>query len=155
MKVYLGSDHGGFELKEKIKGWLGEWGKDYEDMGAMELNRDDDYPDYVIPVALRVASANRADRQDKQVLGIVLGRSGNGEAIAANKVKGVRAAVCWNSGMAKKAREDNDANVLALGGDFVDEREAKGIVKVFLETEFSKKRRHERRLAKIAEVESG
>ncbi|MCH7951535.1 RpiB/LacA/LacB family sugar-phosphate isomerase [Patescibacteria group bacterium] len=148
MKVYLGSDHGGYELKERIKSWLQEWGYAFEDMGATRFDPSDDYPDFIIPVARRVSS-------EKGSLGVVLGRSGSGEAIAANKVRGVRAAVCLNEEMAKKAREKNNANVLSLGGDLVDEAVAKRIVKVFLETPFSEEERHKRRLGKIDEVERG
>lgn len=148
MKVYLGADHGGYELKERIKSWLQEWEYAFEDMGATRFDPSDDYPDFIIPVARQVSS-------EKGSLGVVLGRSGSGEAIAANKVRGVRAAVCLNEEMAKKAREKNNANVLSLGGDLVDEAVAKRIVKVFLETPFSKEERHKRRLGKIDEVERG
>ncbi|MDO8452766.1 MAG: RpiB/LacA/LacB family sugar-phosphate isomerase [bacterium] len=146
MKIYIGSDHGGFELKEKIGVWLTENGYEVEDLGAHELTEDDDYPDFIFPVGEKVAPESGSR-------GIILGRSGNGEAIAANKVKGVRAAVCTNVEMAKKAREHNDANVLSIGADFVDETLAIEIVKVFLETEFSNEERHKRRLEKIEKYE--
>lgn len=146
MKVYLGADHGGYELKEEIKIWLAENNIAGEDLGARELVEDDDYPDFVVPVAQRVAA-------DPGSLGIVIGRSGNGEAIATNKVKGVRAAVCTNVEMAKKAREHNNANVLALGADFISTEQAKEMVKVFLETDFSGEERHKRRLEKIKNFE--
>lgn len=154
MKVHLAADHGGFELKEKIKGWLEEWahstssGEWYtvEDHGAHTLDAADDYPDFVIPAAKAVS-------QDEASLGIVLGRSGNGEAMAANKVKGVRAAVCMNVEMVRKAREHNNANVLALGGDYVTESEAREIVKAFLETPFSQDERHVRRIERITALE--
>ncbi|OGY12402.1 MAG: hypothetical protein A3A58_00875 [Candidatus Blackburnbacteria bacterium RIFCSPLOWO2_01_FULL_41_27] len=89
-----------------------------------------------------------------ETFGIVIGRSGNGEAIAANKVKGIRAAVCMNVEMAKKAREHNDANVLSLGADYVSESEARDIIKTFLETPFSEEERHKRRLEKIVKLEA-
>ena len=89
-----------------------------------------------------------------ETFGIVIGRSGNGEAIAANKVKGVRAAVCLNSEMAKKAREHNDANVLSLGADYISLDEAKEMIKIFLETDFSDEERHKRRLEKIVKLEA-
>lgn len=146
MKVYIGADHGGFELKEQLKGYVQELGHEVEDLGASELNPDDDYTDFVIPTAQKVAG-------QPDTLGIVIGRSGNGEAIAANKVKGVRAAVCTNVEMVKKAREHNDANVLSLGADYVSEQVAKEIVKTFLETEFSGEERHIRRLEKISRLE--
>ena len=146
MKVHLAADHGGFELKEKIKGWLGEWGHEATDHGAFRLDQADDYPDFVMPAAKAVA-------KDQKSLGVVLGRSGNGEAIVANKVKGVRAAVGVNVEMARKAREHNDANVLALGGDYVSEAEAKEIVRTFLETPFSSDERHVRRIEKVMALE--
>lgn len=151
MKVYIGSDHGGYELKEELKKYLGELGQEVEDMGAHELNPQDDYPDFVIPVALRVAQGKL---QNEDVVGIVIGRSGQGEAIAANKVKGVRAALCMNEQMARMAREHNDANVLSLGADFIDVETAKKIVKVFLDTPFSEEERHKKRIAKITDYET-
>jgi ribose 5-phosphate isomerase B len=145
--IYLGADHGGFELKEKIKGWLSADGIKSEDLGAYSKDLEDDYPDFIIPVAQKVASESGS-------LGIILGRSGNGEAIAANKVKGVRAAVCLNEQMAKKSKDDNNANVLSLPADYIDEETAKKIIKAFLNTPFSNAERHIRRLKKIEEIEN-
>ena len=145
MKVFIGADHGGYQLKEQIKSWLDGWGYVYEDMGAMHLDPDDDYPDFILPVAVRVA-------KEKQALGIVIGRSGNGEAIAANKVAGIRAALCMNEKMARKARDSNNANVLALGADYIEENVARKVVKTFLETPFSQKVRHKRRLRKLSKI---
>ncbi|TSC88706.1 MAG: ribose 5-phosphate isomerase [Microgenomates group bacterium Gr01-1014_5] len=146
MKVYIGADHGGYALKESLKEHLSEFGTQVEDLGAHSLEPEDDYPDFVIPVAQRVAS-------EQDAFGIVIGRSGNGEAIAANKIKRVRAAICMNVEMAKKAREHNDANVLSLGADYISLDEAKEMVKVFLETDFSGEERHKRRLEKISRLE--
>lgn len=146
MKIFIGSDHGGYELKEELKGFLEELGYEVEDMGAHTLDPDDDYPDFIFPTAEKVA-------QNPGNMGIVIGRSGNGEAMAANKVKGIRAALCWNEEIARKAREHNDANVLSLGADFVSVEKAKKIVKTFLETPFSGEERHKRRLQKIANYE--
>ena len=146
--VYLGSDHGGFDLKETIKNFLKENNFPFEDLGATSLNPEDDYPDFIIPVTQKVASSTDS-------LGIILGRSGNGEAITANKVKGIRAAVCLNEEMARKAREHNDANVLSLGADYINMDEAKKIVKVFLTTNFSNEERHVRRIEKIKNLEEG
>lgn len=146
MRVHLAADHGGYALKEKIKGWLGEWGHEVVDHGAHSLDPRDDYPNFVIPAA-------KAVPQDKAALGIVLGRSGNGEAIAANKIKGIRAAVCVNTEMARKAREHNDANVLSIGADYVDEKQTQEMVKIFLETQFSQDERHVRRIEKIMALE--
>lgn len=147
MKVYIGADHGGYKLKEELKPYLGELGYEVEDLGARELNPQDDYPDFVIPVGRRVIGEIGA-------MGIVIGRSGNGEAMVANKIKGIRAAVCLNVEMAKKAREHNGANVLSLGADYISQEEAKEVVKIFLETDFSQEERHKRRLEKIIDYES-
>lgn len=147
MKMYIASDHGGFSYKEELKAYLRGKGYQIEDLGAHELNPEDDYPDFAFPLALRVA-------QDKQDLGIVIGRSGNGEAVAANKVKGIRAAVCLNPEMAKMAREHNNANVLALGADYIDFEAAKKVVESFLTTRFSEEERHKRRIDKISQHES-
>lgn len=146
MKVYIASDHGGYKYKEELKEYIRDKGFEVEDMGTHELDLNDDYPDFVIPLALRVA-------QGKQDLGIVIGRSGNGEQIAANKVKGIRAALCLTEVMARKARDHNDANVLSLGADYIDLETAKKVVDKFLETPFSEAERHKRRLEKISNYE--
>ncbi|OGE33090.1 ribose-5-phosphate isomerase [Candidatus Daviesbacteria bacterium RIFCSPHIGHO2_02_FULL_36_13] len=145
--IYLGSDHGGFEFKEGIKKYLSEKGIEVEDLGAHSLDPADDYPDFIIPVAQKVTG-------NPGSLGIVLGRSGNGEAIAANKVKGIRAALCLNEEMAKKAKEHNNANILSLTGDYMSVEEAKKVVQAFLDTPFSGDERHIRRLKKITELEN-
>ncbi len=145
MKIYIGADHGGFEYKEMLKEHLGE--HEVVDLGASELNSEDDYPDFILPVAESVAG-------DGGSMGIVIGRSGNGEAICANKVKEIRAAVCTNVEMARKAREHNGANILSIGADYVDEDTVKEIVQAFLETPFSGEERHKRRLEKIEKYES-
>lgn len=144
--IFIASDHGGFELKEELKIWLIENGTAGEDMGAFSLDPGDDYPDFIIPLARKVA----ADRGSR---GIILGRSGNGEAIAANKIRGIRAALCLNERMARMAREHNDANIISLGADYISSEEAKKIVKTFLETPFSNEARHARRLQKLQELE--
>lgn len=146
MKIYIGSDHGGFEYKEELKKYINSLGYEVEDCGAHSLDPLDDFPDFIIPVANRVV-------QGKQDLGIILGRSGNGEAIAANKVKGVRAAICLNEEMARKAKEHNNANVLSIGADYVSLDEAKKITKIFFETPFSNEERHVRRIEKIKKIE--
>lgn len=146
--IYLGTDHGGYSLKEEIKNWLTESNIKFQDLGAHSLDPQDDYPDFIIPVAKQIAS-------DPQSLGIIIGRSGNGEAIAANKVRGARAALCLNEEMAQKAREHNNANIISLGADYISMDEAKKIVKVFIETEFSNEERHIRRIEKIKKIEEG
>lgn len=147
MKVYIGADHAGYNLKEELKAFLTDAGHTVEDVGAHSLDPDDDYPDFIIPVAEKVVG-------DSGSAGIVIGRFGNGEVIASNKVKGVRAALSTNVLMAQKAREHNNANVLALGAEYQTSQEAKEIVRAFLETPFSAEERHTRRLDKISDYES-
>ena len=144
--VYLGTDHGGYQLKEEIKTYLVQNNISAEDLGAHTLDPEDDYPDFIIPVAKKVTS-------DPASLGIIIGRSGNGEAIAANKVRGIRAALCLNEEMARKARQHNDANILSLGADYITQDEAKRIVRTFIETNFSNEDRHIRRIEKIKKIE--
>jgi len=151
MKIYIAADHGGFQLKEQLKSYLVQENYEVEDMGNKSFESADDYPHFIIPLAKKVAGGANT----KEILGIILGRSGNGEAIAANKVKSARAAVCLNEEMAIKAREHNDANILSLGADYVNLLEAKSIVKAFLETDFSNEPRHVRRIQQIVEFENG
>ncbi|MEK7580791.1 MAG: RpiB/LacA/LacB family sugar-phosphate isomerase [Patescibacteria group bacterium] len=147
MKIYIAADHAGFYLKKTLIQYLGIKGYEVEDCGAYEMDEKDDYPDFIVPCAKKVAS-------DKDSLGIVIGGSGNGEAIAANKVKGIRAAV-YNSGraeIAKLAREHNNANILSLGARFITPDEAKRAVTAWLEAEFEGGR-HEARLKKMEEID--
>ena len=146
--IYLGADHAGFSLKEEIQKHLESLGMEVEDMGADALNEDDDYPDIVFPIAQKVAESPEENR------GIILGYSGQGEAIAANKVKGVRVAVYYggNIEVVELSREDNDTNVLSIGAGFVDAKEAKEAVALWLETSFGGGR-HERRVKKISDFE--
>jgi ribose 5-phosphate isomerase B len=143
-KVYLASDHAGFELKEALIPYIGTLGHAAEDMGAYELSLTDDYPDYIVPCAERVAAEPGA-------VGIILGGSGQGEAMAANRTKGIRAAVFYGGTLdiPRLAREHNDANILSLGARFVNETEAKEAVRTFLATAFSGEERHSRRLGKF------
>ncbi len=146
--IYLASDHRGFELKEKIKQWLTEWGYQYEDMGAFEYNPDDDYPDYIHKAAQKVSE----DPENNKA--IILGGSGQGEAMVANRYKGVRAAVYYSDSeeMIKMSREHNNANVLSLGTSFIDEEATKKAIKLWLETPFTREERHVRRIKKIDSV---
>lgn len=146
--IYLGADHAGFELKEEIKEYLIVQGMQVEDLGAFEFNPDDDYPDFVRPVAEAVAL--RQAQGERDTFGIVLGGSGQGEAMVANKVKGVRAAVYYGGPLdiVKLSRQHNNANVLALGARFLTQKEALDAVKLWLDTPFEGGR-HERRLNKI------
>lgn len=146
--IYLGADHGGFNLKEKIKNWLSQSGLKYEDIGNKIFEPEDDYPLYSLVVAKKVS-------EDPSSFGIIIGRSGNGEAIIANKVKGIRAAVCLNEEMAKKAREHNNSNILSLGADYIKENKAQKIIEVFIKTSFSNEERHIRRVEQIKRFEKG
>ncbi len=146
MRVYLGSDHAGFELKARIIEWLASAGHEPVDCGPTAYVPDDDYPVYVMRAAEGVAG-------DPGSLGIVIGGSGNGEQIAANKITGIRAALAWTDETAQLARLHNDANVLSLGARMYDADAALGFAKVFLSTSFSGEPRHARRLAMIADYE--
>ncbi len=148
MKIYIGSDHAGYKLKEKLKLFLKEINYEVTDKGAFSLDEKDDYPDFIIPVAQNVA-------QDKNSLGIVLGGSGEGEQISANKIDGIRAIEYYggNLEIVKLGREHNNANILSLGARFVDENEAKEAVKIFIKTNFSDEERHNRRIEKINKIE--
>jgi len=144
MKIAIGSDHAGYAYKEKIKAKLLAEGHDVKDCGTFSPDMVD-YPVYVRPAAEAVARGE-CER------GIVLGGSGNGEAIVANKVKGVRCALCWNEATARACREHNDANVLSLGERMVSGEMALAIVKIFLTTPFDPAAgggRHARRIAMI------
>ena len=146
MRVFLGSDHAGFELKGELIAWLSENGHDPVDCGPSSYVEDDDYPVYVIRAATSVIATPGS-------LGIVIGGSGNGEQIAANKVPGIRAALAWTTETAQLARLHNDANVLSLGARMYSEDDAVSFVQAFVETGFSGAARHARRLTEIAEYE--
>lgn len=154
--IYLGADHGGFELKEKIKSWLAEWKLKCADLGADTLDPDDDYPEYAFRVAEKVSFEDDMNSPwSKRAKGILICRSAGGVVIAANKVRDVRAVSVTDIRSAKHSREQNDANVLALSGDWMNEKEAKNIVKTWLTTEFSKEDRHARRINQIRMKEYG
>lgn len=146
-KIFIGADHAGFELKEHIKKYLQKSGFRVEDKGAFKFDGKDDYPDFIVPVAKAVA-------KDKNSVGIILGGSGQGEAIAANKVKGIRAALYYGSSLeiVKLSRAHNDANMLSLGARFLKKEEAIEVVKIWLNTDFSKEPRHIRRIKKIDKI---
>ena len=151
--VYLGADHGGFHLKEKIKEWLTAWGYEWEDLGNQALDANDDYPLFASAVAKKVTEEERVLKGyvplPERSRGILACRSAAGMVIAANKVKGVRAVAVFNQESAKHSREHNDANVLGLSGDWLTDDQAKDIVKTWLETEYTHEERHERRIQKI------
>ena len=146
MRVYLGSDHAGFELKAAIVAWLGEAGHQAVDCGPAGYDPEDDYPVYVLRAAQGVID-------DPGSLGVVIGGSGNGEQIASNKVPGIRAALAWTAETARLARQHNDANVLSLGARMYSTDDALSFVSAFLDTPFSGEPRHARRLAMIAAYE--
>jgi ribose 5-phosphate isomerase B len=147
MRVYLGSDHAGYELKEHLVAWLTGAGHDPVDCGPAAYDPDDDYPVFVLRAAEQVAA-------DPGSAGIVIGGSGNGEAIAANKVVGVRAALVWSEDTARLAREHNDANVVSVGGRLHTLEEATRLVRLFLETPFLTSDRYARRIAMVDAYES-
>ena len=142
MRVYLGSDHAGLDLKQYLIGRLTERGDDPVDIGPAALDPEDDYPPFCLHAAARVVA-------DPGSLGIVIGGSGNGEQIVANKVPGIRAALAWNEVTARLARQHNDANVLALGARLIDAGRAAECVRAFFDTPFEAGR-HTRRVAKLA-----
>src|SRR5215475_9490872 len=137
MKIAIGSDHAGFKYKERIKEFLGDLGHTVVDLGT-NSEEPVDYPLFIRPVALMVARGE-AER------GIVLGGSGNGEAIVANRVKGIRCALCWNTDSARLGRQHNNANVVSIGQRMVSPEGALEIVKIWLETPFEGGR-HQRRI---------
>ena len=139
MRVYLGSDHAGYELKEQIIGHLTGLGHEPIDCGAYEYDPEDDYPAFCIAAALKTLA-------DPDALGIVIGGSGNGEQIAANKVPGIRCALAWSTETAKLAREHNNAQVIGIGGRMHSTAEALAIVDAFVGTPWSQAERHQRRI---------
>lgn len=147
MRVHIGSDHAGLEFKAKIIDHLRGQGHEVLDHGPFEFDALDDYPKFCIPAAEAVA-------KDPGSFGVVLGGSGNGEQMAANKVAGIRAALVWSIETAKLAREHNDANVISIGGRMHPEKFCLELVDTFLATPFSGDERHVRRIAQIAEYES-
>lgn len=147
MRVYLASDHAGFELKSHLLQHLRAQGHDAIDVGALEYDAEDDYPAFCIEAGRRVVA-------DSGSLGIVIGGSGNGEQIAANKVSGVRAALAWNEDTARLAREHNDANVVAIGARMHSREVATQLVELFLATSFSGALRHSRRISQVADFET-
>jgi ribose 5-phosphate isomerase B len=164
--VYIASDHAGFPLKTALIKHIGTLGYEVEDMGAHVLDPEDDYPDFITPVAKKVAEEIGANG-DSAARGIIIGGSGQGEAMCANRVPGIRAAVFYGPMQVTKAldieggrsedgydavrlpRRHNDANVLSIGARFISAHQADEAVRIFLETAFSGSDRHKRRLAKF------
>jgi ribose 5-phosphate isomerase B len=147
MKLGIASDHGGFELKQQLAEFLQKAGHDVTDFGAKALNNADDYPDYVIPLA-RAVAGKTVER------GIAVCGSGVGASICACKIPGVRAALIHDHFSAHQGVEDDDMNVLCMGGRVIGQLLAEEIVTAFLRAEFTNAERHRRRLAKVAALEA-
>jgi ribose 5-phosphate isomerase B len=150
--IHLASDHAGFDLKEELKKFLEM--KEYEviDHGAFEHDDQDDYPDFILPAAMAVA-------EDEHSLGIILGGSGQGEAMVANRIPGIRATVFYGNTTSEEdiitlSKLHNDANILSLGARFLNTEQAKEAVSLWLETSFSGEQRHVRRITKIDSLDS-
>lgn len=148
MRIHLGTDHAGLEYKNALAEYLTSKGHDVVDHGAFEYDAEDDYPAFCISAAEAVA-------KEPGSLGIVIGGSGNGEQIAANKVPGIRAALAWSVEIAKLCKEHNNANVIGLGARMHDQATSYAIVDAFIETPYSNAERHNRRIGQIAEYEKG
>jgi ribose 5-phosphate isomerase B len=146
MRVYLGSDHAGFELKQHLVNHLAKQGHDVVDVGPHVYDPEDDYPPFCLHTGAKVVA-------DPGSLGIVIGGSGNGEQIAANKIEGVRSALAWKVEIAQLARQHNDANVLSIGAREHTLDEAASFADAFLATPFSGNERHARRIDELTEYE--
>ena len=147
MRVFLGSDHAGFALKARLVDHLTAAGHEPVDCGPFAYDPEDDYPPFVIAAAAATAA-------EQGSLGVVIGGSGNGEAIAANKVPGIRAALAWTLETAQLGRQHNNANVISLGARMVSEDDAVAFVDAFLATPFSGEERHARRIEMLSEYEA-
>ena len=143
MRIAIAADHAGYHLKEKLKGYLKDEGYSVYDFGT-DSDMSVDYPDYICPAARSVA-------EGKQHLGIVLGGSGNGEAMAANKIKGIRCALCFNDESARLAKEHNDANMISIGARMVSQLTAISIVETWLQSKFEGGR-HVQRIEKLNNI---
>ncbi len=147
MKIYLATDHAGFELKNQIAMYLKTKGYDVEDCGALTMDSADDYPDFI-----KIAAKKVADNLGS--FGIVFGKSGAGECIVANKIKGIRSFLAVNAKNVQLAREHNDANVMSVGSDLISFSELPSLLELFLKTPFSNEERHSRRIEKIKTIEN-
>ncbi len=152
VRVHLGSDHAGLDLKEHLLGWLTDHGYAVVDHGPFIYDPVDDYPCFCLRAAEGVAADRAAGRT---AFGVVIGGSGNGEQMSANKVQGIRCALVWSEETARLAREHNDANVISVGGRLHSLDEMTRFVEVFLETPFSGDERHVRRIGQLATYEAG
>ncbi len=148
--IYLGADHRGFKLKEKIKEWLSSQGLEFEDLGNTVYDKDDDYPDFAAQVAWRVAEDSKENR------GILLCGSGVGVDVVANKINSVRSALIWSDdeALVKQSRLHDGSNVLSLPADHISEKQVLNIIKTWLEAPHPTEERHLRRIGKISNLES-
>lgn len=147
MHIFIAADHNGFEMKNELRDWLTEEGHTVEDLGPTEHDKSDDYPDFGIKVAEAVAQ----DPDNRY--GILLCGSGVGMAVAADKVRGIRAALIHDPEIASAAQRDDDINIVALGAEYIDIDTAKKVIMNWLTTPFSKEERHVRRIGKIINYE--
>ncbi len=145
--IYIGADHGGYKMKEQLKKFLLKYKFDFVDVGAKKIKAGDDYPDYAKIVGKKVS------QNPMQNLGILICRSGQGVCIVANKFPHVRAALVWNEKEAQMSRNDDMTNVLCLPSDYISQKDAEKIVKVWLSTPYSTDARHVRRIKKITTLE--
>lgn len=150
MKIHIATDHAGLDLKNDLVKYLSKNKHEVIDHGAHEFNGDDDYPDFVIPAAKAVV---QDVKNGITAVGVVLGGSGNGEQIAANKVKGIRAALVWNNETARLARQHNNANIVSIGARMHEVAEIKEFIDTFVQEGFTEEERHLRRIEKIYEYE--
>ena len=146
-KIFIGADHRGYRLKEKLAKWLFENSFEFEDMGAESFEKDDDYTEYAEKTASMVVD-------NKGSKGVLICGSGVGVDIVANKFDGIRASIGKSAGQVKKGREDDDMNILVIASDFTGEKESLEMVKTFLGSKFLGKARHKRRLSEIAKIEA-
>jgi ribose 5-phosphate isomerase B len=146
--LYIGSDHGGYELKEDLKAFLDNKGVKYVDVGPKKLDPADDYPKFSAEVARKVAE------KPEEHQGLLMCRSGQGVCIAANKIKGARAATAWNEKVAQASRQDDNANILCLPSDYISAETAESILGAWLNAKFTGEERHRRRLSEIESLEN-
>lgn len=147
MQVFVGADHAGFQLKAAVMAHLSKRGIEVEDEGDRQLDPADDYPQFAYAVATKVLGS-----EDNDPRGILLCGSGQGMCIAANRVRGIRAALCWSEDIARETRNDNDSNVLCVPARVLSEEEALRIIGVWLDTPFSGATRHVRRIKEVEEL---
>ncbi len=145
--IYLGADHRGFILKEKIELWVQQWGFPFKDLGSSSFEEEDDYPDIAVLVAQKVSL------HEKESVGILVCGSGVGVSVVANKFPLIRAVLGFSSQQVKSAREEDDVNLLSLPADFLSDKKAQKIVGMFLKTEFLKEEKYQRRIDKIIAIE--